>query len=366
MIDAHDEMTRAILDTAEKFTDRELAAKGEAHDAYPYADFAWDALKGAVDAGLLSITAPEELGGVSLPCETWALVLEKIACTDAGFAASLLAHAMAVQALLSGADETRAQFIRTKAPSLLGYPLYLQADDLQGVPRAAWKDDHYVLSGKAVRVANAPAADAVVIAAELDDHEPTLFLLPLGEETRPEPVEMLGLRSCPAGHIDLAEVRIPANHLLMRGEKAIAALHGRFYPAVSAILIAILKGSLDYAVQYGLDRYQGGRMIHEHSQLRAMYGLMAVEYKTLYASWLHSLQCDPDPETRLAVKILSGDLAIRAATDGVQLLGGYGYTREYPQERRMRDARQAAELLGSPARMKLSLAEGTINAAGHR
>ncbi len=65
----------------------------------------------------------------------------------------------------------------------------------------------------------------------------------------------------------------------------------------------------------------------------------------------------------MSVKTLSGDLAIRAATDGVQLLGGYGYTREYPQERRMRDARQAAELLGSPSRMKLSLAGGCQAAA---
>jgi len=359
-------MTGAILDTAGRFTERELAAKGEAHDAYPYADFAWGAFKGAADAGLLFITAPEDLGGAGLPCETWALVLEKIAYTDAGFAASLLAHAMAVQALLSGDDETKAQFIGAKVPSQLGYPLYMQADDLQGLPRAEKKGGHYVLSGRALRVANAPTADAVVIAAELDDHEIALFLLHLGEGKRPEGVEMLGLRSCPAGHIELADVKLPADHLLMKGEKAVADLHRLFYPAVSAILIAILKGSLDYAVQYGLERYQGGRMIHEHSQLRAMYGLMAVEYRTLHAAWLHSLKCDPDPETCLAVKILSGDLAIRAATDGVQLLGGYGYSREYPQERRMRDARQAAELLGSPARMKLSVAEGTITGACHR
>ncbi len=361
MIDARDDMLRPILETAEKFIARELAPKGETHDAYPYTEFAWDALKGAADAGLLYITAPETLGGIGLPCETWALVLEKIAYTNAGFAASLLAHAIAVQALLAGEEEAKAQFIGAKIPSLLGYPLYLQADDVQMVPRAVRMDDHYVLSGRAARVANAPIAEAVVIAAELDEHNIALFLLPLGTGTRPEAVEMLGLRSCPAGHIDLTDVKIPACQLLIKGEKALGGLHGLFYPAVSAILVAILKGSLDYAVQYGLERYQGGKMIHEHSQLRVMYGQMSVEYKTLHSAWLHSTTCDPDPETRQAVKVLSGDLAIRAATDGVQLLGGYGYTREYPQERRMRDARQAAELLGAPIRMKLSMAAGTIS-----
>ncbi len=362
MIELNEEITGAILDTSKKFTDRELVAAAETHDAYPYTDFAWDALKGAFDAGLLFITAPEELGGISLPCETWALILEKIADADAGFSASLLAHAMAVQVLLSGDGQAKAQFIGTKTPSLLGYPLYLQADDIQGVPRAIKKDDHYVLSGTALRVANAPIADDVVIAAELDDHEIALFLLPLGEGEKPEAIEMLGLRSCPVGNITLTDVRLPANHRLITGEKAIADLHTFFYPAVSAILIATLKSSLNYAIMYGQERYQGGRMIHEHSQLQTMYGLMTAEYHTLHAAWIHSLTCAPDTETRLAVKIMSGDLAIRAATDGVQLLGGYGYTREYPQERRMRDARQAAELLGPPVRMKLSLAENTINA----
>jgi len=108
---------------------------------------------------------------------------------------------------------------------------------------------------------------------------------------------MLGLRSCPAGPVELTDIRLPANHLLMKGEKAVADLHRLFYPAVSAILTAILKGSLDYAVQYGLERYQGGSMIHEHSQLRAMYGSMAVEHRTLHAAWLHSLKGDPAPET---------------------------------------------------------------------
>ena len=73
MINQNSDMIRAILDTAEKFTDRELAEKVDTHDAYPYADFADDARKGAVDAGLMLITVPESLGGINLPCETWAM-----------------------------------------------------------------------------------------------------------------------------------------------------------------------------------------------------------------------------------------------------------------------------------------------------
>ena len=363
MISTCDEMLGAILDTAERFATRELATGGEARDNYPFCEFAWDALHGAWGAGLLLLNAPEVLGGAGMPCETWAPVLEKVAFADAGFATSLLAHAMAVQALLAGDADVGKRFIVTRSPSLLGYPLYLQADDLQGLPRAEKKGDEYLLSGTAIRVANAPAAHAVVVAAALDGQETGLFLLPLAEGKRPGAVEMLGLRSCPVGHVDLSGVRLPANHLLRKGTSAIAEMHNLFYPAVSAILIALLKGCMDYAILYGLDRYQGGRMIHEYAQSRVMYGLMIAEHRTLRAAWLHALEEeDPAAETHAAVKALSGDLAVRASMDGVQLLGGYGYSREYPQERRMRDARQAAELLGSPLRMKLSLAERAVSA----
>jgi alkylation response protein AidB-like acyl-CoA dehydrogenase len=360
MISHEDETLRAILDTAQRFVDRELAENIDVRDAYPYSDFAGHALQGAADAGFMFLTASEDLGGVNLPCESWAMILEKVASTDAGLAASLLAHAMGVQALLSGDDDLKAAYITADKPLLLGYPLYLQADDPQGIPQAGRKGDHFVLSGSAARVANSPVADAVLVGAELENSEIAMFLLPLGREVRPEPVEMLGLRSCPVAPLDLKEVELPASHLLIQGKEAVALLHSRFYPAVSAILIATLQASLDYAITYGLERYQGGKMIHKHSQLRTMYAMMAVEHKTLRAAWLQTMESNDDPTACLAVKILAGDLAIRAATDGVQLIGGYGYTMDYPQERRMRDARQAAELLGSPARMKLSLIEGLI------
>ncbi len=360
MISHDNETIRAILATAERFADRELAEKTEAHDAYPYGPFAGQAFKGAVDAGLMFLTAPQDLGGTALPCETWALVLEKVALADAGFATTLLAHAMAVQALLSGDKDLRNKHIGGESPLLLGYPVYLQSDDPQNSARAHQQGDRFLLSGSTAVVANAPEADGAVIGAELENGDTALFFLPLDHTQRPEPVEMLGLRSCPAGRLDLADVELPANHKLLQGEAALSQMHSRFYPAVSAILIATLKATFDYALAYGMERYQGGKMIHEHSQLRTMYATMAVEHKTLRSGWLHSIESDSDPEARLALKIMAGDLAIRAATDGVQLLGGYGYTRDYPQERRMRDARQAAELLGSPARLRLSMIEGII------
>jgi alkylation response protein AidB-like acyl-CoA dehydrogenase len=361
MIDLNDDTIKAILDTAERFAQRELFEEAHEHDKYPCANFANDAFQKAWEAGLVFITAPEDLGGIDLPAGIWAPVLEKVALFDSGFAASLLAHAMAAEAMLKwGKDELKAEWIGTDSLKLLGYPAYLQADDPQGLPVAKKDGDGYLLTGVARLVANAPVADAAVVPADMDD-DICLFLVPGSEESRPEPVDMLGLRSCPVGHLDLEDLKVAEGHLLVKGREAVEHLHSLFLPSVTAILIAAHKASLDYAIEYGMERFQGGRMIHEHSQLRSMYGMMAAENITLRQAWLRIISENGlDKGAAMALKIMAADLAIRGVMDGVQLLGGYGYTMEYPQERRMRDARQAAELLGSPIRQKLAIIDEMI------
>jgi alkylation response protein AidB-like acyl-CoA dehydrogenase len=165
------------------------------------------------------------------------------------------------------------------------------------------------------------------------------------------------LRACPVGHLDFPDLPFPRQNLIVSGLPALSQLHDLFLPAASAILIALLKSSLDYALEYGRERYQGGKMIVQHSHLRAMYGRMNAEYHTLRQALLSVLSNGASHETRLALKVMAAELAVSACTDGVQLLGGYGYTMEYPQEKKMRDARQAAEILGSPARLRLALAD---------
>jgi len=353
------EMIRPILATAEKFAERELKKTARERDAYPYAAFPAGLIQAAGDAGLLHLSAPEDVcgAGCGLPTEAWALVLEKLAETDAGFAAALMAHALAEEAVLRlGSEKIQREWIGAEPSRWLSYPLYLEAGAAEDLPIARKKDKTYLLTGAARLMANGPIADAAVVAANLEDR-PALFLVPLGPDSRPEPTETLGLRSCPVGHLDLAAAVLPADHLLARGEAAIRELHELFYPSAAAILVATIKASLDYAVEYGKERHQGGKMISEHSQLRMMYGRMAVERLALRQAMLRVIEEEAEPGSRLAVKALAAELAVRATIDGVQLLGGYGYTMEYPQERRMRDARQAAELLGSATRERLSLVE---------
>jgi len=361
MINPKDDTLQAILETAARFAERELTDNTYERDRYPYGDYAHNAKKGAADAGLLLLGAPEDVGGVELPAEAWALVLEVVAYHDAGFAASLMAHAMAARALTDNGSKKLVEEVLGQDPTpLLAHPIYLQADDVQGVPAAIGQKDGFLLAGQARMAANAPVADAAVLVAELGDGEPAIFLVDLDGESRPEPSEMLGLRACPVGHIDLPDSFVPAERMLAKGAGAIAKLHQSFYPAAAAILIGTLKSSVDYAIGYGMERYQGGKNIQEHSQLRSMYGRMTAEAATLRQAMLAAVSEDDNRHDRVSLKVMAADLAVRATMDGVQLLGGYGYTMEYPQERKMRDARQAAEILGSPARLRLSMMEQII------
>lgn len=365
MIDPKDPTVSAVLDTARRYAERELREGVYGRDAYPHADFSEAVIKGAAEAGLLRMCASEDLGGIGLPPEAWALVLMEISYDDAGIAACLLAHAMGVQALLEhGEEESLEKYLGGGDEKLFAYPLYLQADDVQGAPAAREIGGGWSLTGVARLAANAPVAGAAVVAAELDSGEPALFIVDMGEALRPEPVETLGLRSCPVGHVDFADLTLPPGALLERGAEALAELHRAFMPAAAAILLGRLKSSLDYAVEYGSERYQGGCSIHGHGQLRSMYAGMAAEHETLRRAILSAVSEDSSIESRISVKIMAAEAAVRACTDGVQLLGGYGYTMEYPQERAMRDARQAAALLGSPSRLRLSLMDLAIGECG--
>jgi len=350
------DLVRAVLETVDRFTSSELAGGARERDRYPHAAYARKAMQGAADAGVLLTGVPEAFGGTGLSPSAWARILERVAYEDAGFAAGLLAHAMAVEAVVrhAGEDALR-EILQTSAP--LAYPIYHQAGDREGLPRVTGPGvaGPTRLEGACALAANAPVAEHAVVVA-VRDEVPCLCLVRLSGASGSEPVEMLGLRSCPVGDIPLHGPAPADVSVLAAGHDAVRSLHASFHASAAAILLATLRASLDYAIAYGTERVQGGRVISEHTQLRSMYAQMAVEHRALRLAWEKALEEPADEGAGLALKILAAELAVRGTMDGVQLLGGYGYTREYPQERRMRDARQASQLLGSPARQKVALA----------
>jgi len=361
MISMCDEVLSQVVETARRFASRELSANVHERDCYPHAPFAENIYRIAEEVGLAGISLPESAGGVDLPPEALAPILECASCADPGLTQCLLSHNMAAFAagMASSSWGTLPSPLEGKP---WAYPLYMDAYDKGDVPTARSDGNHVVVSGAVPMVACAPVAAVAVLPAKLDNK---YILMPVNLSQDGvkigEPLYTLGMHSCPTADITLSNYKAPKDLIITGNPDAIQELHFRFYPAAAAISLGILHASLEFAVSYGKERYQGGKMIVNHSQLRTMYGRMEADLRAIRQAVWRSAEQENNLLDRMAAKCAAGDAAVRGTTDGVQLIGGYGYTREYPQEQRMRDARQSAELLGSPQRLRLAMMDMTLD-----
>jgi alkylation response protein AidB-like acyl-CoA dehydrogenase len=170
----------------------------------------------------------------------------------------------------------------------------------------------------------------------------------------PVAVRVLGLRGCAPADVHLEG--LACSHLVPIDDGALRAFVARMSLAVTAIGLGILQGCLATARDYASQRVQGGRTILQWSEVRRMLGEIEEDSATIECALdgvLGSITRDDRAWQSRALYLgcRAAELACRSTTDGVQILGGYGYMADYPQERRMRDARQLRALLGaSPER----------------
>jgi alkylation response protein AidB-like acyl-CoA dehydrogenase len=213
--------------------------------------------------------------------------------------------------------------------------------------------DDYILNGTKYWITNAGISDTYTVFAKTDPEGGhrgmSCFLV---EKSWPgfrigKLEEKLGVRGSPTGEVILEDVRVPASHRI--GEEgqgfyvAMATLD-RSRPTIGAQAVGIAQGALDYAVGYMKERTQFGKPIAEFQGLQFMVADMAMKIEA--ARGLVYRACAMvdrgDPELTMAgamAKCVASDAAMSVTTDAVQLLGGYGYTKEFPVERYMRDAK---------------------------
>ncbi len=347
----------SALQMVEKFSERELAGKALELDQYPAKGFSQELLDQASGIGLFSFLLPEDQGGIAGSPEQLALLLEVIAQREAGFAALVLAHSLACNFLAQAQREI-------PADKILSFPVYLDPENLEEHSLNSEKssDGKIKVSGRLRNLIGGGIAESALVPV-LEPEGISWFLLKLSQAgIRKENLPLtLGLRT--ALHTDLVLEKIELSESARigkagSGKEAVSSAYFRFYPAASAILIGLIAGSARSAIKYGLERYQGGEMIADYQQIRFYYGEMLAGYYSLKAG-LEKICGDApaDQSSRIALKAMSGNIAVQAAMDGVQMLGGYGYMHDYGQEKRMRDAGQAEKLLGAGRRLTVSLAD---------
>jgi len=361
------EFGREVLYNAEIKLDR-LGDAGEIAQSNIF----WGALGQAFELGFNRMAIPERLGGLGLDPQTTGLVWEELARWAPGFAATLMPGAVVPQLVSFLAADNRdlvGRFVTPYTEDKTGRQITAWCSSEPAVgsdgsnyddPRvhhhtlAVKKADRFFLTGaKSDFVSNGGIARSYVVFACVD---PALglkgsgtFVVPADSPglTKGRCLDKTGLRVLNQAPVVLEDVEIPASNLLFPHGEGYPMLHNSIVTvgnlAVGYLAVGILRAAYEHALQHAKERVQWGRPIVEHQHItRKLFEChMAIEAARAYlwkGSWLSKQQFPGDLKTSLGAKIFATELCVKHTTEMVQVLGGYGISREYPVEKYARDA----------------------------
>ncbi|GAA0484021.1 acyl-CoA dehydrogenase family protein [Streptomyces sp. NPDC046215] len=308
-------------------------------------------------SGLLALPYAEEHGGGAQPYEVYLQVLEELAATRLTVGLGVSVHTLACHALAGyGTKEQRAEYL----PAMLGGGLlgaYCLSEPAAGSDaaslrtRATRDGDTWTLEGTKAWITHGGVADFYTVLARTGGegaHGITAFLVPgdaPGLSAAP-PERKMGMKGSPTAQIHLDGVRIPdARRIGEEGQGfaiALSALDsGRL--GIAACATGVAQAALDEALAYVAERRQFGRPLADFQGLRFMLADMATQIEAGRALYLSAARLRdaglPFSKQAAMAKLFCTDAAMRVTTDAVQLLGGYGYTADFPAERYMREAK---------------------------
>ena len=309
------------------------------------------------DAGMLDITVPEEYDGPGLDPLSIALVYEELGKGCAGVATAVAANALAsYPVVVAGDDAQRRKFFGVISAGKLGAFALTEpgaGSDAGAVATTAVKDgDEYVLNGTKCFITNGGLAEIFVIFANTRKSAGvrglTAFIV---EKDTPgfsagKEEHKMGIRASNTCELILDNVRIPATNRIGRegeGFKIAMKTLDAARPFVGAVSVGLAQAAFDAAVKYSKERMQFGKPIASFQLVQAMLADMAMlidasRLLVYKACWMKGQDMPYSKESAIA-KCFAADTAMKVTTDAVQVLGGYGYIKEYPTEKYMRDAK---------------------------
>jgi alkylation response protein AidB-like acyl-CoA dehydrogenase len=330
---------------------------------------------------VLALPFPEQYGGVGADLLTQCLAVEQIAraCTTSSLILSV--HALATTPLLlAGTQEQQARLIpdlvsgKTLAAFALTEP-EAGSDAAAARTRAVRDGDDYVIDGTKRFITNGSVAGLMTVFAVTNPDAKKHDRLSCFAVEVPTPgfavtrlEHKLGIRGSPTAELSFDGVRVPAaNRIGAEGDgwKLAMATFDRSRPAIAAQAVGIAQGALDVAVAYARDRKQFGQRIGDFQMVQAM--LADMDARTEAARQLTYKACveieagAPDAARWASLsKLVAGDAAMAVTTDAVQVLGGYGYTDDFPVERMMRDAKITQLYEGTQQIQRLVIARSLL------
>jgi alkylation response protein AidB-like acyl-CoA dehydrogenase len=348
---------RSLREMVRKLAEDKIAPRAAEIDESE--EFPWDVKDALAETGLLGLHIPEEYGGSGGDALAFCILAEEISRVCASSSLIPLVQKLGSMPLLAGASEEqkKAWFPRiASGEDLISYAIS-EADagsDPASMKTTAVRDgDEYVLNGTKVWISGAGASNLYAVLAKTDPSAGargvSAFLVraddpgfSVGAKER-----KLGIKGSPTCQIHFDDCRIPADRLIGEEGKGFTYAMQSFdhtRPAIGAQAVGIAQGAIDFAREYVKEREQFGKPVGAFQGVQFMLADMQTETEAarllVYTAAAKVERGDADMTLMSSMaKLKGGDVAMAVTTDAVQLLGGYGYTKDYPVERMMRDAK---------------------------
>ena len=347
------EEEKQIRDMCRDFARNELAPVAEKHDTDE--TFNMEAFKKMGEIGVLGITADPKYGGAGMGALAATIVMEEFGKACASSTLSYLAHSiLAVNNIQNNASEEQKEMYLPKLVTgehigCMGMSEPEYGSDAVGIQtKAEDKGDHYLLNGSKMWITNAQYADIAYVYTRTGPERKNLSTFILEKEkghfTFGKPIHKMGMRASPTGELIFDNAKVEKSQLV--GNEGDSVYHmmknldiERI--TISGISLGIAQACVDQCIKYANERSQFGKTIGNYQMIQRMIAEMATETEMM-RSFLYNTAYQYDqgvqgPVVVAQVKLAIPKLATKIALDAIQLHGGYGYSREFPVERMMRD-----------------------------
>jgi len=312
----------------------------------------------AWDVGLMNTHIPTEYGGPGLDFLTGCVIEEEIGWGCSGIGTSLMCNGLATAPIvLGGSEETKKKYLGmlTEAPKLASFCLTEPdaGSDVSGMKTTAVKQgDKYILNGSKCFITNGSYADYYTVYAKTDKDAGHRGMSAFVVERNWDGVavdkkeDKLGQRASNTATISFNDVEVPAENLIgeeNKGFKLAMMTLDRTRPGVAAMAVGIARAAFEFATEYSKERVQFGVPIAMHQAIQFMIADMATKVEAgRLMTWKSAALLDNGERNTLVsshAKRFAADSAMEVTTDAVQVYGGYGFIKEYPVEKLMRDAK---------------------------
>ena len=369
-----------LKDVVRKIAVNEFAPKAAEIDEKE--EFPWENKKTLEENGLLGVQIPEEYGGAGAGMLSLSIVIEEVARVCASTSVILTTQALATDPLLiGGSHEQKMKWLKPMAEGIaLGACAITEAgagSDVSGIRTTAVpKDDGYLINGTKLFITNGGTSEIITLVAYTDKAKGNkgiaMLVVPKGtpgflvgkEEKK------LGIRGSDTRELIFEDCYVPKENLiggLGEGFKILMKTFNYTRPGVASQAVGIAQGAMEVAIDYARGRTQFGKLLTEFQGLQWMIAEMALKVemaRTMVRRACCTIDQDPNskeiPTLASMAKWFASDTAMQVTTDAVQILGGYGYSREYPVERMMRDAKITQIYEGTNQIQRVIIANGLL------